>query len=60
MYNIIRQGDTDQYNVVSLVADSRTDINSLPVDFASGSTCMVTEDSSVWIFSPNKQWKELV
>lgn len=60
MYSITRQGDTDQYNVVNLVADSRTDINLLPIDFASGSTCIVAEDSSVWIFSPNKQWKELI
>lgn len=60
MTTLIKQSGRDQYNKVEYVADSRGDIATLPVDnVLPGSTCLVTEDSSVWILSPSKEWVEL-
>lgn len=59
MYNITRQGDTDQYDLMSYMADERSDIETLPTDCGAGSTCIVIEDSSVWMLGTNKTWKEL-
>ena len=59
MYNITRQGDTDQYNLMSYMCDNRTDIETLPTDCNAGSPCIVIEDSSVWMLGTDKTWKEL-
>lgn len=59
MYNITRQGDTDQYDMMSYMADLRSDIETLPTDCAAGSTCIVIEDSSVWMLGTNRVWTEL-
>ena len=59
MYNITRQGNTDQYNLMSYMCDNRADIETLPTDCGTGSTCIVIEDSSVWMLGTDKTWKEL-
>ena len=59
MYNYIAQGEAISHKVVELVADSRTDVANLPTFCEAGSTCIVIEDSSVWMLDTNKIWKEL-
>ena len=59
MYNITRQGDTDQYDLMSYMCDNRVDVETLPTDCGAGSTCIVIEDSSVWMLGTDKAWKEL-
>lgn len=41
------------------VADARTDIESLPTDCEVGSSCIVIEDSSVWMLNTEHVWTEL-
>lgn len=59
MYNIKQQGDTVQNGIMEFVADTRADINSIPTKWGMGSTCLVIEDSSVWILGSDKKWHEL-
>lgn len=59
MYSIKQQGDTVQTYVIEAVADTRADIASLPTTWAVGSTCLVIEDSSVWILGNDLIWYEL-
>lgn len=56
MYSIIRQGDTDQYDVISLVVDTEADVKDIPTNCAPGSSCLVLEDSSVYILGNDKKW----
>ena len=44
MYNIIRQGDTDQNNILQYCCDTREDLAKLPTGDGAGSTCIVIED----------------
>ena len=61
MYNIKQQGDTVQTGIIEYVADTRDDIKNLSTKLGQmGSTCLVIEDSSVWILGSDKQWHELV
>lgn len=59
MYNYIAQGEKISYNVVELTADKRDDIETLPTNYAPGSTCFVIEDSSVWMLNSEETWVEL-
>ena len=59
MYNITRQGNTDQYNLMSYMCDNRADIEKLPTGDGAGSTCIVIEDSSVHMLDSKGQWKEI-
>ena len=59
MYNIIRQGNTDQYDLMSYMCDNLADIETLPTNCGAGSTCIIIEDSSVWMLGTDKAWKEL-
>ena len=59
MYNIIRQGNTDQYDLMSYMCDKIADIETLPTDCCAGSTCIVIENSSVWILGSDKEWHEI-
>ena len=59
MYNIKQQGDTVQNGVIEFVADTRADIDEIPTNWAMGSTCLVIEDSSVWILGSDKIWHEI-
>ena len=59
MYNIIRQGDTDQNNILQYCGDTREDLAKLPTGDGAGSTCIVIEDSSVHMLNSEGQWKEI-
>jgi hypothetical protein len=59
MYNIKQQGDTVQNGIIEFVADTRADIDKIPTKWGMGSTCLVIEDSSVWILGSDKKWHEL-
>ena len=59
MYNIIRQGDTDQNNILQYYCDTREDLAKLPTGDGAGSTCIVIEDSSVHMLDSEGQWKEI-
>ena len=59
MYNIIRQGDTDQNNILQYCCDTREDLAKLPTKDGAGSTCIVIEDSSVYMLDSKGQWKEI-
>lgn len=58
MYNYMAQGGDVSYNIVEFSADSRSDVDTLP-KCAAGSTCIVIEDSSVWMINSEGIWIEL-
>lgn len=57
--SIYKNGDNTQSALVELVADTVTDIDSLDTSYHPGSTCLVTENSSVYMLSPDGVWREL-
>ena len=62
MINMISQGDTTTYEVVSLVADTEIDIATIAAEYPDakpGSTCFVIETSNVYILNNKKEWKEI-
>ena len=59
MYNITRQGNTDQYNLMSYMCDNRADIEKLPTHCGIGSTCIVIDDLSVWMLATDNAWTDL-
>lgn len=59
-YSIIQQGDTVQTYMIEAMCDLRDDVQTLPTSWASGSSCLVIEDSSVWMLGLDKQWHELL
>ena len=59
MYNIIRQGDADQNNILQYCCDIREDSAKLPIKDDAGSACIVIEDSSVHMLDSKGQWKEI-
>ena len=59
MYNIIRQGDTDQYDLMSYICNNLVDIETLPADCGACSTCIVIENSYVWMLGTDKKWHEI-
>ncbi len=59
-YTIIQQGDTVQYDKYDTVADTLADIETLPTTaWLPGSTCIILEDSSVWMLGNDYTWHEL-
>ena len=59
MYNIIRQGDTDQNNILQYCCDTREYFARLPTCDSGGSTCMVIQDSSVHMLKSEGQCKQI-
>ena len=62
MINMISQGDTTTYEIVSLVADTEADIATNIAEYPDakpGSTWFVIETSSVYMLNNNKEWKEI-
>lgn len=59
MYSYISQGEDIAYNLIQLCADTREDIDDLPTNVAVGSTCIIIEDSSVWMLNNKRKWEEL-
>lgn len=58
-YNLIRQGDTDQNNILEYCCDAESDIATLPTDDGAGSTCIVIANSSVWMLGNDKIWHKI-
>ena len=68
-YSIYRTSDRTSAYVVELVADLRKEIDktaaeydaeaAVSTEFTPGSTCIVTEDSSVWMLGNDKEWYEI-
>ena len=59
MYNIIRQGDTDQNNILQYCCDTREDSAKFPTKDSARSTCIVINDSFVHMLDSEEQWKEI-
>ena len=59
MYNIIRQGDADQNNILQYCCDTRENFAKFPIKDDAGSACIVIEDSSVHMLDSKGQWKEI-
>jgi len=59
MYKVIKNGDNTNSTVTELVADFISDIEDLPTDLGFGSSCIVIENSSVWMLGNDKQWHQL-
>ena len=58
MYNIIRQGDEDQNNILQYCCDTRENFAKFPTKDSARSTCIVINDSSVHMLDSEEQWKE--
>lgn len=58
-YSIMKQNDKIQYNIVEYIVDSASEINTLPTDIGSGSTCLVTGTSEVYVLNTSKQWVKM-
>lgn len=56
-YAIKRQGDSDEYNVIEIIADKREDLDTIPIDFSQGSTCFIIDTSEVYMLNGKKEWK---
>lgn len=62
MINMISQGDTTTYEVVSLVADTKTDIATITAEYPDvkpGSTCFVIEGSKAYMKNSQGNWIEI-
>lgn len=59
MYKVIKNGDNTASNVVEITADLISDVNDLPTNYGVGSSCIVLENSSVWMLGNDKQWHQL-
>lgn len=59
MFKVYRNSDTTAAYVVEIAADERSDIESLPTNYEVGSTCIVMEDSSVWMLGNDGEWHEI-
>ena len=59
MFKITANGEDIQQTVVEIVADLRSDINDIPTNYSAGSSCIVLEDSSVWMLGNDKTWHEI-
>lgn len=59
MYRLYKQNDDIQAYVTEFVADTVEDVKDLPTTVYPGSTCIVTENSSVYMLNASKQWVEI-
>ena len=59
-YKITKQADRTTPYVVEIVVDNVADVWQIKTDtYAPGSTIIVLENSSVYMLSNKKEWKEL-
>lgn len=60
MISVYKQNDNISARVTEFVCDTVTDIANLPTDEVfPGSTALVTENSSVYMLSANREWVQL-
>ena len=58
MYNIIRQGDADQNNILQYCCDTREGFAKFLTKDSARSTYIVINYSSVHMLDSEEQWKE--
>lgn len=58
-YSSYQNSDNIVPYYVALIADTEEDIPNLPTDYAPGSTCLVVENSSLWILGNDSTWYNL-
>lgn len=56
---IYKNGDNTQSAVVEIVVDTVADVEELETKYSPGSTCIVLENSSVYMLGADKTWHEL-
>lgn len=59
-YSSYQNSDNIVPYYVALVADYLSDVETLPTEVAPGSTCLVIEDSSIWMLGVDGKWHELL
>ena len=59
MYSITAQSGNVSSYVMEFQVDKLEDIATLPTTWKTGSSCIVIEDSSVFMLNNNKEWVEL-
>jgi len=59
MYRVIKNGDVTQADILEITADNLTDVDDLPKTCGAGSSCIVLENSSVWVLGNDKEWHQL-
>ena len=58
-YTIIQQGDTVEPYVMEVMVDTEADVQNLPTEWKSGSSCLVLANSSVWMLGNDKKWHKI-
>ena len=62
-YTINQQGNTVQYGIYEVVCDTLENLQELPsgedCDWSPGSSCIVLENSSVWMLGNDLTWHQL-
>ena len=59
-YSSYQDSDNIVTGYTDLIADYLSDVPTLPTKiYAAGSTCLVIEDSSVWVLGVDGEWHEL-
>ena len=58
-YSTTAQGGAITYDVREFTCDTIADKDALPTDCAVGSSCIVLENSSVWVLGSDKVWHQL-
>lgn len=57
MFFPMKQADKTEPYVVELVADNPEDIDTIPTDnYAPGSTCIITSNSTVYMLNAQRVW----
>lgn len=59
MINVTSTSGHVTYGLKEFIVDTRSEIDSLPIDSVPGSSCLVLEDFSIWLMNSNNQWIEL-
>ena len=59
MYGVTANGDNIQSGVTEFVVDKLTDVDTLPTNIGAGSSCIVLENSSVWMLGNDGKWHQL-
>ena len=58
-HKITTNGNIVQPSVVEIVADTVADVENLPKYVGVGSTCIVIENSSVYMLGNDNEWHEI-
>lgn len=59
MFSVTANGDHVSPNKVEITADLLSDIENIPTTFDVGSTCIVLQDTSVWMLGNDKIWHQI-